>query len=175
MKLKWGVLIVVSILLIAPFFVQVHQRPPNPSFVYFLDTLEFIEDTLDTIGMDLGGYSRGDFELEDVVEDLELTNRYLEHFETDQEKSRLTLTPHLKFAFQDFFDNPIRIWIGTDSFRIYSAGDDGISQSGGRDPDDIWTGEPEKAVRHTHRSFQDAWLRENPPNNLWEELFGRLK
>jgi hypothetical protein len=142
MKTKWGILIAALLVVIAPFFVQVYSRPPLVSFNYFLETLEFIEDSLQSAGMDLDGYASGDFELQAVVADLELTDQYLENFEADPEAAMLTSTPRIDFAFHDLSENPIRIWIGTDSFRIYSVGDDGISRSGGRDPDDIWAGEP---------------------------------
>ncbi|MEC5125826.1 hypothetical protein VSU19_03630 [Verrucomicrobiales bacterium BCK34] len=174
MKLKWGISIIVLLVVIAPFFIRVYPRPPLVSFNYFLKTLEFVEDSLDSIDADLAGYPPGDFELEKVLNDLRLTDRYLANFESDPEKAMLSDTPRVQFAFHDLYDNPIRIWISRDSFRVYSAGGDGISQSGGCDPDDVWTGEPEKAIKHTHKSYFDAWYEAND-RNLWVHLVEQLR
>jgi hypothetical protein len=174
MKTKLGILIAVLFVVIAPFFVQVCPQPPSVSFNYFLDTLKFIEHSLQSAGIELDGYALGDFELEAVVADLELTDEYLANFEVNPEAAMLTNTPRYEFAFRDLSGNPIRIWIGTDSFRIYSVGDDGISRSGGRDPDDIWTGEPEKAKDYVHTTFFKAWTERNR-RNLWTHLIDQLR
>ena len=174
MKLKWGILIVALVLVIAPFFIQVYPRPPSVSFNYFLKTLRQIESSLDFIGMDLEEYPAGDFELEEVLNELGLTDRYLETFESDPETAMLTDTPQMRFAFHDLYENSIRIWIGRDTFRVYSTGEDGVSRSGGRDSDDVWTGESEKAMRNTHELFLEAWHESNQ-RNLWAHLFESLR
>jgi len=174
MKIKWGVPIVSLLAVIVPFFIHVYPRPPLVTFNYFLDTLEFIEDSLDSIDADFEGHPAGDFELQEVVNDLGLTDRYLANFESDPEAAMLSDTPRIQFAFHDLYNNPIRIWIGLNTFRIYSAGEDGISRSGGRDPDDIWTGEPEKAIEHTHKSYCNAWHEDNR-RNLWAHIVEQLR
>lgn len=174
MKRKWAVVILALLVLIAPFFIHVYPRPPLVSFNYFLDTLEFVEGTLDSIGLDVAGHPPGDFELEEVLDELKLTDQYLANFEKDPETAMLTATPRTQVAFRDLYDNPIRIWIGRDSFRVYSAGEDGLSRSGGCDPDDVWTGEPKKAIEHTHKSYWSAW-REDNSRNLWAALVEQLK
>jgi len=174
MKRKWGLVLLAALVVIAPFFIHVYPAPRSPSFNYFLHELEFIEDTLTSIGMNLHEHPTGDFTLESVLAKLGLKDQYLEHFESDPEKAQLTNPPFIDFAFHDSLENPIRIWIDGQSYRVYSPGPDGRSSSGGLDADDIWTGEAEKARDYIHNSYHEWWL-ENNRRNLWAHLFECLK
>ncbi len=174
MKMRWGFALIAALVLIGPFFIHVYPRPSNPSFNYFLGNLGFIEETLTSIGLDLDEYPDGDFALEAVVDKLGLRDKYLSNFESDLERADLTVTPYIKFAFRDLSENPIRIWIDDESYRIYSAGHDGDSKTGGLDADDIWTGQPEKARDYIHRAYFDWWY-ENNRRNLWTHLFECIK
>ncbi len=166
--------ITAALLLVAPFFIHVYPPRPNPSFDYFLDNLRFIEDSLTSMEWREQEYPNGDFTLESVIHELGLRDQYLDHFESDLERAHLTDTPHVAYAFQDNSKNPIRIWIEDESYRIYSTGHDGFSKTGGLDPDDIWTGEPDKARAHIHKAYSDWWT-ENNRRNLWEQLFEQIK
>lgn len=172
-KMKSKIIIAAAItILVIPFFLKVAPRRHFPSFSYFLDELSFIEDALVHMEFDSYSLKEGDFSLLSVIHSKELTDRYLSYFEQDLETSQLTLDVYIDYAFYDFSGSPIRIWIDDRGYRVYSAGEDGLSKTGGLDQDDIWTGQPDKVQRYVHDRYEAA-MNANTVN-LWAHIFRSL-
>jgi len=66
MKRKWRLSPLGSLVVMAPFFIHIYPRPHSAIFAYFLDGLEFIENSLTSIEINLHEHPTGDFTLESV-------------------------------------------------------------------------------------------------------------